>query len=196
MAKANTATKNVAKTQTATNLVAPPAVVANPFAVAMAQVAKRTAKAPTAKAPTAPNAALAQIGALAPVGATYTATMGNVLTACRAAYAAAHSAALANPTAGTTPGGLANAAGLAAWHANAAVLAGAYSAHFAPTGLTGRPLPGAATVTAAIWAAFVVGATTCSAGKLALPWVNPTSVGLGQTQYRAYVGKTVAPTQG
>lgn len=148
MAKTNTATKNVAKTNAAA-LVAP-ATVANPFAVAMAQVAKRGAA--TAKAASKgvnATAASPAVGSIAPVGV-----------ATRNAGQQA-----------TIPG-------------------------FALVGVNGRKQPLASSVTAAIWLAAMAhqlannGAMPTQATiKLACPTVNPTSCGLGLTQYKAYTGQ-------
>ena len=148
MAKTINATKNVAKNP-ATALVAPTTVV-NPFAVAMAQVAKRgaaTAKA-ASKGVTA-TAAAPTVGSIAPVGV-----------ATRNAGQQA-----------TIPG-------------------------FALVGVNGRKQPLASSVTAAIWQAAMAhqlannGAMPTQATiKLACPTVNPTSCGLGLTQYKAYTGQ-------
>lgn len=70
-------------------------------------------------------------------------------------------------------------------------------AGFALVGVNGRKQPLASSVTAAIWAAALAhqmannGAMPTQAHiKLALPTVNPTSCGLGLTQYKAYTGQT------
>lgn len=149
MAKTTTATKTVAKNPAAA-LVAP-ATVVNPFAVAMAQVAKRgaaTAKAAAKGVNT--TAAAPTVGSIAPVGV-----------ATRNAGQQA-----------TIPG-------------------------FALVGVNGRKQPLASSVTAAIWQAAMAhqlannGAMPTQATiKLACPTVNPTSCGLGLTQYKAYTGQT------
>lgn len=148
MAKTTTATKTVAKNPAAA-LVAP-ATVVNPFAVAMAQVAKRGAA--TAKAAAKginTTAAAPTVGSIAPVGV-----------ATRNAGQQA-----------TIPG-------------------------FALVGVNGRKQPLASSVTAAIWQAAMAhqlannGAMPTQATiKLACPTVNPTSCGLGLTQYKAYTGQ-------
>ena len=68
---------------------------------------------------------------------------------------------------------------------------------FALVGVNGRKQPLASSVTAAIWAAALAhqlannGTMPTQAHiKLALPTVNPTSCGLGLTQYKAYTGQT------
>ena len=138
------------KNATGTNLVQPP-VVANPFAVAMAQVAKRGATTASA-ANSGVNATVAKpsVGTIAPVGV-----------ATRNAGQAA-----------TMPG-------------------------FALVGVNGRKQPLASSVTAAIWQAAMAhqvannGTMPTQAHiKLACPTVNPTSCGLGLTQYKAYTGQT------
>lgn len=152
MAKTTTATKN-ATSKAAANaaaLQAPAASPANPFAVAMAQVAKRgaaTAKAAAKGVNT--TAAAPTVGSIAPVGV-----------ATRNAGQQA-----------TIPG-------------------------FALVGVNGRKQPLASSVTAAIWQAAMAhqlannGAMPTQATiKLACPTVNPTSCGLGLTQYKAYTGQ-------
>jgi hypothetical protein len=67
---------------------------------------------------------------------------------------------------------------------------------FAPVGVNGRKQPLASSVTAAIWLA-ALGYQLANNGtmptqahiKLACPTVNPTSCGLGLTQYKAYTGQ-------
>lgn len=128
-----------------------PAAPANPFAVAMAQVAKRGAATAKAAAKGVTNtAASPAVGTIAPVGV-----------ATRNAGQAA-----------TIPG-------------------------FALVGVNGRKQPLASSVTAAIWQAAMThqlannGAMPTQATiKLACPTVNPTSCGLGLTQYKAYTGQT------
>lgn len=68
---------------------------------------------------------------------------------------------------------------------------------FALVGVNGRKQPLASSVTAAIWQAAMQhqlannGAMPTQATiKLACPTVNPTSCGLGLTQYKAYTGQT------
>ena len=68
---------------------------------------------------------------------------------------------------------------------------------FALVGVNGRKQPLASSVTAAIWQAALAhqlannGAMPTQATiKLALPTCNPTSCGLGLTQYKAYTGQT------
>ncbi len=67
---------------------------------------------------------------------------------------------------------------------------------FALVGVNGRKQPLASSVTAAIWQAALAhqvgnnGAMPTQAHvKLACPTVNPTSCGLGLTQYKAYTGQ-------
>jgi hypothetical protein len=67
---------------------------------------------------------------------------------------------------------------------------------FALVGVNGRKQPLASSVTAAIWQAALahqIGANgampTQAHIKLACPTVNPTSCGLGLTQYKAYTGQ-------
>jgi hypothetical protein len=67
---------------------------------------------------------------------------------------------------------------------------------FALVGVNGRKQPLASSVTAAIWQAALahqIGANgampTQAHIKLACPSVNPTSCGLGLTQYKAYTGQ-------
>lgn len=141
---ANKAAKNAAA------LVAPAAAPVNPFAVAMAQVAKRgAAQAAQAAKGVNTTAAAPTVGSVAPVGV-----------ATRNAGKAA-----------TMPG-------------------------FALVGVNGRKQPLASSVTAAIWQAAMAhqlannGAMPTQAHiKLACPTVNPTSCGLGLTQYKAYTGQ-------
>lgn len=145
------ATASKASKATAASALVAPATVVNPFAVAMAQVAKRgaaTAKA-ASKGVTA-TAAAPTVGSIAPVGV-----------ATRNAGQQA-----------TMPG-------------------------FALVGVNGRKQPLASSVTAAIWQAAMAhqlannGAMPTQATiKLACPTVNPTSCGLGLTQYKAYTGQT------
>ena len=140
----NAAVKNAAA------LVAPAAPV-NPFAVAMAQVAKRgAAQAAKAAQGVTSTANAPAVGSVAPVG-------------------------VATRNAG-----------------KAATMAG-----FALVGVNGRKQPLASSVTAAIWQAALAhqlannGAMPTQAHiKLACPTVNPTSCGLGLTQYKAYTGQT------
>ena len=67
---------------------------------------------------------------------------------------------------------------------------------FALVGVNGRKQPLASSVTAAIWQAAMAyqvqhGTMPTQAHiKLACPTVNPTSCGLGLTQYKAYTGQT------
>ncbi len=68
---------------------------------------------------------------------------------------------------------------------------------FALIGVNGRKQPLASSVTAQIWLAALAhqlganGAMPTQAHiKLACPTVNPTSCGLGLTQYKAYTGQT------
>lgn len=68
---------------------------------------------------------------------------------------------------------------------------------FALVGVNGRKQPLASSVTAQIWLAAMAhqlannGAMPTQATiKLACPTVNPTSCGLGLTQYKAYTGQT------
>jgi hypothetical protein len=69
-------------------------------------------------------------------------------------------------------------------------------AGFALVGVNGRKQPLASSVTAAIWQAAMQyqqqhGTMPTQAHiKLACPTVNPTSCGLGLTQYKAYTGQT------
>ena len=148
----NTTTKAAAKAaKAAAALAAPVAAPVNPFAVAMAQVAKRGAATATAAAKGVQSTAQAPaVGNVAPVGV-----------ATRNAGKAA-----------TIPG-------------------------FALVGVNGRKQPLASSVTAAIWLAALAhqlgnnGAMPTQAHiKLACPAVNPTSCGLGLTQYKAYTGQT------
>ena len=148
-----TVSNKAAATKAAKNaaaLAAPATAVANPFAVAMAQVAKRGAA--TAQAASKGVTSTAQapaVGSIAPVGV-----------ATRNAGKQA-----------TIPG-------------------------FALVGVNGRKQPLASSVTAAIWQAAMAhqlannGAMPTQAHiKLACPTVNPTSCGLGLTQYKAYTGQ-------
>lgn len=140
----NAAAKNAAA------LAAPAAAPVNPFAVAMAQVAKRgAAQAAQAAKGVNTTAAAPTVGSVAPVG-------------------------VATRNAG-----------------KAATMAG-----FALVGVNGRRQPLASSVTAAIWQAAMAhqlannGAMPTQAHiKLACPTVNPTSCGLGLTQYKAYTGQ-------
>ena len=144
------ATTSKASKATAASALVPPATVANPFAVAMAQVAARGSKTATAakkgveKATDAPA-----VGNIAPVGV-----------------------AVRNAGQATTIPG------------------------FALVGVNGRKQPLASSVTAQIWLAAMAhqlannGAMPTQATiKLACPTVNPTSCGLGLTQYKAYTGQ-------
>lgn len=131
-------------------LQAPAASPANPFAVAMAQVAKRGAATATAAAKGVQSTAQAPaVGNVAPVGV-----------------------ATRNAGQATTIPGM------------------------ALVGVNGRKQPLASSVTAAIWLAALAhqlsnnGAMPTQATiKLACPTVNPTSCGLGLTQYKAYTGQ-------
>ena len=147
-AAANKAANKAAKNAAA--LAAPAAAPVNPFAVAMAQVAKRgAATAQEASKGVTATAAAPKVGTIAPVGV-----------ATRNAGKQA-----------TMPG-------------------------FALVGVNGRKQPLASSVTAAIWQAAMAhqlannGAMPTQAHiKLACPTVNPTSCGLGLTQYKAYTGQ-------
>ena len=73
---------------------------------------------------------------------------------------------------------------------------------FAAIGVNGRKQPLASSVTAAIWQAALThqlgnaGAMPTQATiKLACPTVNPTSCGLGLTQYKAYTGQSKGSVQ-
>jgi hypothetical protein len=72
---------------------------------------------------------------------------------------------------------------------------------FALVGLNGRKQPLASSVTAQIWLAAMAhqlgnngGMPTQAHIKLACPTVNPTSCGLGLTQYKAYTGQVKGST--
>lgn len=128
-----------------------PATVANPFAVAMAQVAARGSKTASAASKAVAKAVEAPaVANVAPVGV-----------------------AVRNAGQATTIPG------------------------FALVGVNGRKQPLASSVTAQIWLAAMAhqlannGAMPTQATiKLACPTVNPTSCGLGLTQYKAYTGQT------
>lgn len=150
-----TATRTIVRTnkaaaKLAATLVAPTTTVANPFKVALQQVAARgTATATAASKAVSKATTLATVGNVAPVGV-----------------------AVRNAGQATTIPGL----GL--------------------IGVNARKQPLASSVTAQIWLAALAhqlannGALPTQAHiKLACPTVNPTSCGLGLTQYKAYTGQ-------
>lgn len=149
MSKSTASTKSTARSSKAAPLTAPDAV-ANPFKVALQQIAARGTKTATEANKAVDKAAHAPaINNIAPIGV-----------------------ATRNAGKATTIPGL------------------------ALVGVNGRKQPLASSVTAQIWLAALAhqlannGAMPTQAHvKLACPTVNPTSCGLGLTQYKAYTGQ-------
>jgi hypothetical protein len=140
-------------------------------------------------APAAKNAAA--LTAPATVAQPFSTALANLAKAGQAAAkgaAAGVAAATAKPAVQTIA-----PVGVATRNAGqAATIAG-----FALVGVNGRKQPLASSVTAAIWQAALAhqlganGAMPTQAHiKAACPTVNPTSCGLGLTQYKAYTGQT------